>query len=98
MVRLVIVIVERFKNYVVVSVRSSTIVEYRLLFFSPGGVSSTYSGRASSLDASGFFFSLALGAAWGAAVADLACFSVNFLSFSAFFRSFSTVVRGSWYE
>lgn len=62
------------------------------LFFSPGGVSSTYSGNASSFaDAALAFFSLDFEVV---GVADpltvWACFSANFLAFSAFFRSFST--------
>ena len=68
------------------------------LFFSPGGVSSTYSGNGSSFaDAALAFFSLVFEVGGSAdPLTVLACFSANFLAFSAFLRSFSTEV-GSQY-
>ena len=63
-----------------------------ILFFSPGGVSSSYSGRGASFCAvTCAFFSLLFDRPVEAGVfAVLACFSANFLFFSAFLRSFST--------
>lgn len=63
-----------------------------VLFFCPTGVSSTYSGRGCSLASFCFaFFSLVFEVP--SVLADLRafCFSANFLFFSAFFLSFSTV-------
>jgi hypothetical protein len=62
------------------------------LFFSPGGVSSTYSGRGGSFEASCFaFFSLVFDVTCMVGVAPDSCFFMaNFCVFSAFRRSFST--------
>ncbi len=70
----------------------------RIRFFSPTGVSSTYSGSASS----SAFFSLSffsLLAALAARVAALAFFASSFAAFSAFLRSFSTTeLVSKWYK
>jgi hypothetical protein len=62
------------------------------IFFSPNGVSSTYSGRASStfFSALAFFSLVLLGPSAGFAFAACAFFAKNFACFSAFLRSLSS--------
>ena len=90
-----ILVIERFEDCETVSAAlfDAGTNQTNVLFFSPGGVSSLYSGKGSSFaDPSLLFFSCVLdgAAVAGSLRAAFACFSAYFLSFSAFLRSLST--------